>query len=53
VPADNAIREELRAFANSVRTNTRPLVPATDGLAALELAHRVLDAMAKAAARPY
>ena len=53
VPADNAIREELRAFANAIRTNTRPLVPATDGLAALELAHRVLDAMAKAAARSY
>lgn len=45
IPATNAIREELRAFAKAVRTGRDTEVPARDGLAALELAHRVLDAM--------
>ena len=45
IPATNAIREELRSFAAAIRGGRRPEVPATDGLAALELAHRVLAAM--------
>ena len=45
IPATNAIREELRSFGEAIRTDRRPEVPATDGLAALELAHRVLAAM--------
>ncbi len=45
IPATNAIREELRAFATAIHQNRQPEVPAQDGLAALELAHRVLAAM--------
>jgi predicted dehydrogenase len=45
VPAINAIREELRAFARSIRTNTVPAVSARDGAAALEVAHQVLAGM--------
>ncbi|MBK7248457.1 MAG: Gfo/Idh/MocA family oxidoreductase [Flavobacteriales bacterium] len=45
IPATNAIREELRSFAEAIQADRRPEVPATDGLAALELAHRVLAAM--------
>jgi predicted dehydrogenase len=45
VPAINAIREELRSFAQSILNGTRPEVTLEDGLAALDTAHRVLDAM--------
>lgn len=45
IPATNAIREELRAFAYAIRSGKPTVVPARDGLAALELAHRVLAAM--------
>ncbi len=45
IPATNAIREELRAFAKAIHQNRKPEVSAEDGLAALELAHRVLAAM--------
>ncbi|MBP8824176.1 MAG: Gfo/Idh/MocA family oxidoreductase [Flavobacteriales bacterium] len=45
IPATNAIREELRSFAQAIQTGRQPEVPAQDGLAALELAHRVLAAM--------
>lgn len=45
IPAHNAIREELRSFARAILDGHSPEVPATDGLAALEVAHRVLDAM--------
>lgn len=45
VPTTNAIREELRAFARAILEDRTPEVPAADGLAALEVAHRVLDAM--------
>ncbi len=45
VPATNAIREELRSFAQAILQDREPEVPASDGLAALELAHRVLEAM--------
>lgn len=45
IPATNAIREELRAFAQAIGASREPEVPASDGLAALELAHRVLVAM--------
>jgi predicted dehydrogenase len=48
VPAINAIREELAAFAQSVLNGTRPVVPITDGAAALEAAHRVLESMGRA-----
>ncbi|MFT3885279.1 MAG: Gfo/Idh/MocA family oxidoreductase [Flavobacteriales bacterium] len=45
IPAHNAIREELRSFARAIQEGRTPEVPASDGLAALEVAHRVLDAM--------
>lgn len=50
VPATNAIREELRSFASAIRRGGQPEVPATDGLAALALAHEVLAAMQDTAA---
>ncbi len=46
VPAINAIREELRAFARSIREGAPVVVPITDGAAAMETAHRVLAGMA-------
>lgn len=45
IPETNAIREELRGFGQAIREGREPEVPARDGLAALELAHRVLAAM--------
>src|SRR5690606_26003708 len=45
VPAHNAIREELRAFARCILEDTEPAVTAREGAAALETAHRVLAAM--------
>ena len=46
IPAVNAIREELRSFAAACANGNAPEVPIGDGLAALETAHRVLEAMA-------
>ena len=45
IPAVNAIREELRSFAAACAEDRVPEVPIADGLAALETAHRVLEAM--------
>ncbi len=45
VPKLNAIREELRAFGESIRNGTRPIVPIEDGAAALRTALAVLDGM--------
>lgn len=42
VPATNAIRDELQAFARSVRSGHEPPVTAADGAAALEVALKVL-----------
>jgi predicted dehydrogenase len=41
----NAIREELRAFANSILQGTPTKVTVEQGAAALETAHRVLECM--------
>ncbi len=41
----NAIREELRSFAQSIINGTRPIVDLNDGAAALRTAHRVLEGM--------
>lgn len=46
VPALNAIREELRAFAAAIGTGVPAAVTAQDGAAALDVAHRVLAGMA-------
>lgn len=45
VPPVNAIREELRSFADAILEDRDPVVTIDDGLAALETAYRVLDAM--------
>lgn len=45
IPTVNAIREELRSFALACANGHAPQVPIGDGLAALETAHRVLEAM--------
>jgi predicted dehydrogenase len=45
VPASNAIREELRSFARAVLDDRTPEVPLSDGIAALDVAQRVLAAM--------
>ncbi len=42
----NAIREELRAFANSISKDIPTEVTAAEGAAALATAHRILDEMA-------
>lgn len=47
VAANNAIREELRAFAASIRCGTPAAVTLTDGTAALDTAHRILEEMAR------
>lgn len=41
----NAIREELRSFAASIATGGPTIVPLEDGVAALRVAHAVLDDM--------
>ena len=47
VPTVNAIREELRSFAGSIRSGDQPAVPLVDGTAALRVAHAVLEEIAK------
>ena len=47
VPTVNAIREELRSFARSIRSGDQPAVPLVDGTAALRVAHAVLEEIAK------
>ncbi len=47
IPTHNAIREELVAFKYSIDHNTRPIVNETDGLLALDVAHRILDRIAQ------
>lgn len=46
VSATNAIREELRSFAEALKQGNAPPVSLSDGVAALEIAHRVLEQMA-------
>lgn len=45
VPKTNAIREELTAFAQSIATDTDPVVTLKDAAAALETAYEVLAGM--------
>ncbi len=44
----DALQDEIRAFAECVRTGGRPLVAGADGLAALETAFRILGRMRSA-----
>lgn len=39
----NAIKEELRTFAESINQNTTPIVPLEDGYNALDVAHKILE----------
>lgn len=41
----DALEAELKSFVNAVKTRSRPEVPGEDGRKALELAHRVGDAI--------
>jgi len=41
----NAIKEELRTFAEAIRDDTQPIVSVADGYKALEVAHQILDNM--------
>ncbi|MEN9525951.1 MAG: hypothetical protein RLZZ256_1335 [Bacteroidota bacterium] len=43
----NAIKEELLAFKYAIEHNTRTIVNETDGLLALDVAHRILERIAK------
>jgi predicted dehydrogenase len=52
VPPVNAIREELRSFAAAIAAGSAPVVTLADGLAALDAAQRILDAMALATVEP-
>lgn len=39
----NAIKEELRTFAQAINNDTTPLVTIEDGFHALEVAHKIMD----------
>ncbi|GAB4381730.1 MAG: Gfo/Idh/MocA family oxidoreductase [Salibacteraceae bacterium] len=43
VQPTNAIEEELKSFAESIRNNTRPPVSVEDGYTALQAAHQILE----------
>lgn len=43
VAETNAIREELKSFVRAIHENTRPVVDISDGLHALEVAHKIAD----------
>jgi hypothetical protein len=47
VTDSNAIKEELIAFKRSIEKNSRPIVNETDGLNAMDVAHRILEKIAK------
>ncbi len=43
VEANNAIKDELRSFAESIENNTTPAVTIHDGYNALDVAHRIIE----------
>ena len=43
VPEVNAIKKELEEFVNAIVNNTKPIVSETDGLMAMDVAHRILS----------
>ena len=43
VPEVNAIKQELEEFKLSIENNTRTIVSETDGLAAMDVAHQILE----------
>lgn len=45
IPANNAIQDELRSFANSISNNESPAVSLEDGARALDVALQILEKM--------
>jgi hypothetical protein len=45
IEESNAIKQELISFHESITNNTEPIVSITDGVIALELAHKILNKM--------
>ena len=48
---ENAIRMELKAFRDAIRSNTSTVVSEHDGLAAMEVAHQILEKIGSASIR--
>jgi predicted dehydrogenase len=40
---NNALKEELRSFAEAIFFNKQPVVTVNDGVKALQLAHKIID----------
>jgi predicted dehydrogenase len=49
VEASNAIKSELETFAKAIQNNTTPIVSISDGYAALDVAHQIVDKLKNAA----
>ena len=45
VEENNAIKDELKSFADAINNNTEPIVTIEDGFHALETAHMILEKM--------
>ena len=45
IEENNAIKDELKSFANAINNNTEPIVTIEDGFHALEAAHMILEKM--------
>lgn len=45
IEANNAIKDELKSFADAIKNNTEPIVTIEDGFHALETAHMILEKM--------
>lgn len=43
IEANNAIKDELEAFADSINNNTTPIVSIEDGVTALNVAHQIME----------
>ena len=45
IETNNAIKDELKSFADAIKNNTEPIVTIEDGFHALETAHMILEKM--------
>ena len=43
VPETNALKDELRSFAEAIQKNTRPIVGIEEGFHAIQVAHQILE----------
>ncbi len=50
IEENNAIKDELSAFAHAINTNTQPPVTIEDGYKALDVAYKIVDKLNKASA---